>query len=210
MANAGYSYEAWKEAQMKAEPEGEEAWSEEISRATSSGLMSSLVDMKGMYTGLFLGIGLFIGGFAILLPNCNHLSRGKRTIGMVVSYKDFINRRSNNLVVPIIRYSAPGGVYDFVGVLSVPRSLYPIDKEVTVLYLPNNPRNAVVVDFVQMFMIPSILCSLGLIVLSGTAVMMFFVARSELADNTAPKISTAQIKPPPAAAAPQTAGSTAS
>jgi hypothetical protein len=43
----------------------------------------------------------------------------------------------------------------------------------------------VIVDFIQMFMIPTIVGGLGLFCLTVTTVIMFFVARSELTPNTA-------------------------
>jgi len=208
MATAGNSYDAWKESQMQAEAAGDEVWSEEGESVVAS-CLSSIVDMKGVWTGLLLGVGLLFGGVAVLLPNFKHLTRGKRTVGVVVGHKDYINRRSNSLAAPIVRCSVPGGVFDFVGCLSVPSSIYPVNKEVSVLYLPNNPRNAVIVDFVQMFMIPTIVGGLGLICLAGTAGIMFLVVRSELPPDTAPAFSSDQDQPPPATSAPQTAESAA-
>ena len=186
MSTAGNSYEAWKESLTEAE--GDEVWSgeggESVWTAFSTGL-NSIVDMKGVWTGMALSVGLLIAGVAILLPNAKHLVQGRRTVGVVVGHKDYYNWRSNSLVAPVVRYSAPGGVCDFVGCLSVARSIYPINKEVQVLYLPGDPRNAVIVDFIQMFMIPTIVGGLGLFCLTVTTVIMFFVARSELTPNTA-------------------------
>jgi Protein of unknown function (DUF3592) len=209
MSTAGNSYEAWKESLMEAEPEGEEAWSAETASVASS-CLSSIVDMKTAYTGMLLGVGLLIVGVGVLLPNFKHLTVGKRTVGSVVGYKDYMNRGSNSLVAPVIRYSAPGGVRDFVGGLSVASSFYPLGKEVRVLYLPKDPKNAVIFDFTQMFMIPTIVGGLGLICLTGTSVLMFLLTCSELPPDKAPAFSSAQTKPPPATPAPQTAESPAS
>src|SRR5262245_21389421 len=210
MSTAGNSYEAWTASMMQAEPVGEEAWSQECASVATSACLSSIVDMKAAYTGLFLGVGLMLAGVCVLLPNFKHLTVGKRTVGTVVSYKDYMNRRTISLVAPIVRYSAPGGVRDFVGCLSVDSSLYPLGKEVSVLYLPNDPKNAVIFDFVQMFMIPTIVGSIGLICLTGTSVLLFFLTRSELPPDKALAFSSAKTNPPPAASAPQTAGSPAS
>ena len=46
--------------------------------------------------------------------------------------------------------------------------------------------------------IPTIVGGLGLACLTGTAVLAFFVARSELPPETGPPLSTAQMKPPAA------------
>src|SRR6478736_1330228 len=100
MSTPGNSYEAWKESFMQAEPEGEDAWKSEERALTASCVLNSLVDMKGVYTGLILGVGLIVAGLVVLLPSSRHLTVGKRTVGMVVSYKDYVNRRTNTLVAP--------------------------------------------------------------------------------------------------------------
>ena len=205
MSTANNSYESWKESLKQGEAAGDEVWSEESAPSTWVGL-SSIVEMKGAFTCLLLGVGLMIGGFVVLAPNFKHLTLGKRTVGTVVGHKDYINRRSNNIVAPIVRYSAPGGVYDFVGGLSVSRSLYPPGKEVSVLYLPERPSNAVIADFVQIFMVPAVVSGLGLICLIGTAGFMYLVVRMELPPEAAAAFSIVQRKPPPATSAPQTAG----
>jgi len=206
MATAGKSYEAWKESQMQADAAGDVDWSEESTPVTWVGV-SSIIEMKGVLTGLVLGVGFLIAAFVILAPNFKHLTQGKRTVGMVVDHKDYINRRSNTMFAPVVRYSAPGGVSDFVGGLSVFGSLYPVGKEVSVLYLPHNPGNAVIFDFAQMFMVPTFVAGLGLLCLTGTATYMYMVVRIELPPEAAAAGSTAQTIPPLATSAPQTAGS---
>src|SRR5262245_28745809 len=213
MSTAGNNYEAWKESMMDADANGVEVWSDDGEPVTPKTLLSSIIQTKEAFTGLLLGAGLMLIGVIILAPNFKHLAQGKRTVGIVVDYKDYINRRSNALVAPIVRYSAPGGVYDFVGCLSLSRTFYPQGKEVTVLYLPNNSGNAVICDFASMFMIPTVVSGLGLAILIGTAGCMYMVIRIELPPDTAPAFaaapkhfqeatSTPQKKEP--AAAPQT------
>jgi len=52
-------------------------------------------------------------------------------------------------------------------------------------------------------MIPTVVGSLGLVILTGTAAVMFVVTRSELPPETAGAFSTAKKKLPPATSAPQ-------
>jgi hypothetical protein len=181
MSNAGKSYEAWKESFIQADAAGDDDWSEQWSGAgpqLSHGL--GPMELKGVATGLLLGVGLLIVGAFALLLNIKHLTHGERTVGIVVEHKDYHNRPSNTLRAPVVRYSAPGGVYDVVGSLSVPRRIYPVDKEVSVLYLPSNPSDAVIFDFMQLFLIPSVVGGIGLVCLAGTTGFMFMNARSEL------------------------------
>ena len=140
------------------------------------------MDIKGLGTGMLLGLGLLIAAAVVLLLNFTYLTQGERTVGVVAGYKDFYNRKSNTVFAPVVQYSAPGGVYKVVGSLSVPRSLYPVNKEVPVLFLRSDPTSAVIADFVQMFMIPTIIGSLGLICLTVTIGLMVWTLRSRVAD----------------------------
>jgi hypothetical protein len=192
MSTAGQSYEAWKTSLQQAEAEGGAEWSEESEPVTTTGLVP--LDLKGMVTGVLLGAGLLLASCIILLINFSHFTRGERTVGIVVGYKDFYQR--GNFYAPVVNYSAPGGVYKVVGRLSVSTSVYPIDREVPVIYLRDDPHNAVIVDFVQMFLIPSVVGGLGLFILAGTAAIMFFIARSELPSGVAILRMRAKQAPP--------------
>jgi hypothetical protein len=178
MSTAGNSYEAWKEALQQAEVAGDEEWSAECGgQYWFAGLAQ---ESKGPVAGLCLGVVLLIISAAVLLLNFRHLTQGERTVGIIVGHKDYFNGRSSTLRAPVVRYSATGGVFEVVGSLAVARSIYPIGKETSVLYLRNDPRNAVIADFVQLFLIPTVVGSLGLICLVGTAGVMFWTVRGEL------------------------------
>ena len=102
-------------------------------------------------------------------------------MGIVVGHQKFGYGASGSLRAPIIRYSAPGGVFDKVADLPAAEAMYPIGKEVWVLFVRGEPGNAVIADFVQLFMIPTVVGFLGLICLSGTAVFLIWHVRPELA-----------------------------
>jgi hypothetical protein len=161
---------------------------------------------KELGAALLIGVALLLASAGILLLKAKHLTQGERTVGIVVDHKDYHRRASSTMRAPVVRFSAPGGIYDVEGSLSVPRSIYPVDKEVWVLYLPNNPRNAVIFDFVQVFLIPTIVGGLGLVCLTGTAGLMFWTVRRELpgeftAQEPAPEIPPAPAVQPPAGSA---------
>ena len=178
-AKAANSYEAFKVSLHQAEAAGDAAWQDESEEETSSGGLLALsgAELKGLGTGILRGVGFLIAGACILLLNVKYFTQGERTVGIVVGHKDFYNRRSANVFAPVVNYSAPGGVYKTIGNLSVSRSIYPIDTEVPVLYLRDDPSNAVIADFVQMFLIPTVVGSFGLICLTGTIAIMLWTIR---------------------------------
>ena len=207
MSTAGSSYEAWKESLKQAEATGEEEWVEESHPLFSGGL--GVMEQKGLWGGMLIGAGLLLASVVLLLVHVRHLTHGERTIGLVTGRKDFYNRKSAQVFAPVVNYSAPGGAYKVVGNLSVASSFYPIDKEVPVLYLRDDPSNAVIADFVQMFMIPSIVAALGLICLAGTAGIMLWIARCELPSDSGGVRQWAAIAPSEKPKSPAKAGSEA-
>ena len=137
--------------------------------------------MEGNGLGaLLVSVGLLIASAIVLIPKYRHLTRGERTVGIVVGHKNYGYGSSDSVRAPVVRYSAPGGVYDTLGSLPAARSIYPLGKEVSVLYLRNDPSNAVIADFVQLFLIPTVVGGLGLICLTGTAALQFWTVRSEV------------------------------
>jgi hypothetical protein len=205
MSTAGKSYEAWKESVMnQAEDVGGswEDWNEGSSAAGGPVLRrQGALDGHGL-GALLAGAGLLVVSVVFLLPKFRHLTLGERTVGTVVGYKNYgYGLNSSSFRAPIVRYSAKGdGVYDTLGFLPAARSIYPTGKEVWVLYLRNQPRNAVIADFPQLFMIPTVVGGVGLILLTGTSVYMYWTIRREMPTNmlvTCRQFAVAN--PPPAA-----------
>lgn len=185
MSTAGKStYEAWKESLEQAEAEGDEIWSEEWSEASGPILKRlGAMDSNGM-NALLVSVGLLVAAAIILLPRIRHLAVGERTVGVVVGHRSYGYGSSSDIRAPIVRYSAPGGVIDVMGFLPAAPSTYPLGKEVSVLYLRNQPGNAVIADFVQLFLIPTAVGGLGLVCLTGTAGFMYWTVRGELRVST--------------------------
>jgi hypothetical protein len=204
MSTAGKSYEAWKESVMnQAEDVGGswEDWNEDSSPASGPVLRrQGALDGHGL-GALLAGLGLLLVGVIFLLPYSRHLTLGERTVGIVVGYKNYgLGLNSGSFRAPIVRYSAKGdGVYDTLGFLPASRSIYPTGKEVWVLYLRHQPRNAVIADFPQLFMIPTVVGGVGLIILTGTSVYMYWTIRGEMPINMSVTSRLfAVANPPPA------------
>jgi Protein of unknown function (DUF3592) len=186
-STAGKSYEAWKESVMNQAEDTEawEDWNEESSAASGPVLRRQGALGGHGLAALLAGVGLLLASAIVLLPKFRHLTQGERTVGIVEGYKNYgYGLYSGSYRAPIVRYSAKGdGVHDTLGSLPAARSFYPTGKEVWVLYLRNEPRNAVIADFPQLFMIPTVVGGVGLILLIGTSVFMYWTVRSELPTN---------------------------
>ena len=174
MSTAGNSYENWKESLTQAEAAGTASLSEasEPLSATELGL-----ELKGLGTLVLAGIGLLIASSFFLLLNYDHLTKGEETTGIVIGYQERYHRRSGRSYAPVVDYSAPGGPYQIVGQVSAVRSMYPVNREVRVLYLPDDPSNGVIADFVQLYVFPTILGSLGVLCLVGAGGLTVWIVR---------------------------------
>jgi len=164
---------------LEADAEGVELWEEELSEASGP-----LIRRQGALEGnglvaLLASVALLVACAIILFPKFKHLTQGEFTVGLVVGHQSY-GYGSGSLRAPIIRYTAPGGVFSKLADIPAATSTYPIDKEVWILYLRDDPDNAVVADFVQLFMIPALVGGLGLFCLSCTATFMIWQVRPEL------------------------------
>ena len=174
MSTAGNSYENWKQSLTQAEAAGGATLGTvpEPLSATELGL-----ELKGLGTLVLAGVGLLIASSFFLLLNYDHLTKGEQTTGVVVGHKERYHRRSGRSYAPVVHYDAPGGPYQIVGSVSAGRNMYPINKEVPVLYLPDDPSNGVLADFVQLYVFPTILGSLGTLCLVGAFVLTIWIVK---------------------------------
>ncbi|MCI0359278.1 MAG: hypothetical protein L0211_12440 [Planctomycetaceae bacterium] len=164
---------------MDADAEGVELWKEELSQASGP-----IIRRQGAMEGnglvaLLASVALLLASAAVLIPKFNHLTRGEWTVGIVVGHQSY-GYGSGSIRAPIIRYSAPGGVFDKLADIPAATGTYPLGKEVYVLFLRSEPGNAVVADFVQLCMIPTVVGCLGLTCLSCSATFMVWQVRPEL------------------------------
>lgn len=177
------SYEAWKQVVMDADAEGVELWTEELNQTGGRQYRrQGALDGNGL-APVLVGVGLLLVSAIFLIPKFRHITQGEWTVGLVVGHQKFGYGASGSFRAPIIRYSAPGGVYDKVAAFPAAEAMYPLGKEVRVLFVRGEPGNAVIADFVQLFMIPTVVGGLGVICLSGTAVFLMWHVRPELATD---------------------------
>jgi hypothetical protein len=164
---------------IDAEAEGVELWQEELSDASGPVIRrQGALEGNGL-VALLASVALLLASAIILYPKFKHLTQGEWTVGMVIGHQSY-GYGTGKLRAPIIRYTAPGGVFTKLADIPAAKGTYPKDKEVWILYLRDEPENAVVADFIQLAMIPAVVATLGLFCLSGTAVFMVWQVRPEL------------------------------
>jgi hypothetical protein len=171
------SYAAWKETLVQTDAAaGPAAWDESAHRGPLSFEEMGL-ELKGLGTLLLVGLGLLAASGLFLLLNANHLSRGEQTTGVVIGHKERYHRRSGRSHAPVVEYVVAGEVYRIVGRASAAKKMYPVHQEVTVLYLPDDPGDAVISDFMQLYLASTILGTLGALVLAGAGGLSVHVFR---------------------------------
>jgi hypothetical protein len=171
------SYAAWKETLVQADSAaGAAAWDESAHKGPLSFGELSL-ELKGLGTLLLAGLGLLAASGLFLLLNANHLSRGEQTTGVVVGHKERYHRRAGRSHAPVVQYVVAGEAYRIVGQASAARKMYPIHQEVAVLYLPDDPGNGVINDFMQLYLASTILGTLGALTLAGAVGLTVYVVR---------------------------------
>jgi hypothetical protein len=156
---------------------GAAAWDRTIHGGpTTPGDMS--LELKGLGTLLLIGVGLLVGSGVFLSFHAKHLTHGERAIGRVVGHKAHYNRRARKYL-PVVVYVARGQGFRVTGKTAAAMSMYPMDKEVSVLYLPDDPGDAVIADFMQLYLAPTIVGGIGLVVILGAVGLgSFAVARA--------------------------------
>ena len=129
--------------------------------------MRTMPDHRRAFVAMFLIFGIaMLGGSALLTTKARRLERtGIRVSGKVIRL-DYMRRTYH----PVVEFVTQGGqpVRFRSGSGSNPATFYP-GETVTVLHEPDNPRNAVIESFGELWFGPWITGVLG-IVLSGAAI----------------------------------------
>ncbi|MDP1751053.1 MAG: DUF3592 domain-containing protein, partial [Reyranella sp.] len=88
--------------------------------------------------GLILGIGglILVGGLALGLGSLRHVLHGERADGEVVEM-----RRDGDMYAPVIRFDLPGGEVQTVKDLGSGAPDFAVGDKVTILYMPQDPRD---------------------------------------------------------------------
>ena len=89
-------------------------------------------------SGLILGIGglIVIGGLALGLGSLRHVLYGERADGAVTEM-----RREGDMYAPVVRFQLPGGETQMVTDLASGAPDFAVGDQVTILYMPQNPRD---------------------------------------------------------------------
>lgn len=87
---------------------------------------------------LVLGIGglILAGGLALGLGSLRHVLHGERAAGEVIEI-----RREGDMYAPVVRFQLPGGVTQEVTDLASGAPDFAMGDKVTILYMPQDPRD---------------------------------------------------------------------
>jgi hypothetical protein len=119
------------------------------------------LELKGLGTILLVGLGLLLGSGILLAMNLEYVLNGEPTEGVIVDHR----RRPRGGLAPVVAYFVDGEQYRFTAKTSLSPEVYPVGQQVLVLYLPDDPGEATIGDFVQLYLFPTILGSGGAFVL---------------------------------------------
>ena len=127
--------------------------------------------MKGMrlFFGIFtaVGLGLLIGGVFALQHTRHFLATAIAVPGVVTENVWQEQRSSNNSVrgdfYPRIRFrTTDGQQISFITNSGSNPPSYHVNERVTILYDPQQPYHAYIQSFVDLWLLPTILCGLGI------------------------------------------------
>ena len=119
------------------------------------------LELKGLGTLLLVGLALLLGSGILLAMSLQYVVSGEATEGVIVDHRS----RPRGGQAPVIAYFVDGEEYRFTSKTSLGPEVYPIGREVLVLYLPDDPAKATIGDFIQLYLFPTILGCGGVFVL---------------------------------------------
>jgi hypothetical protein len=153
---------------------GQQPWEAAASEETAPLSPAELgLELKGLGTLLLVGVALLLASGFFLAMNLEYVVNGKATTGIVVDHR----LRPRGARAPVVAYFAEGKGYRFVSTASAGRSAYPVGDEVLVLYLPDDPSEATIGDFTNLYLLPTILGSGGMVFFVGGIVLGVYVVK---------------------------------
>jgi hypothetical protein len=137
--------------------------------------------MLRLIFGLFavVGLGLLIGGVLAIQPPRRFLATAISVPGVVTENVWHEDRRSNNsrswAFYPRIQFvTTDGQQISFITNTGSSPPAYRVNEPVTILYDPQQPYHAYIKSFSQLWLLPTILCGLGIVFCSfGTVAIIW-------------------------------------
>lgn len=135
------------------------------------------LEMKGFGTLLLISTGLLLGAAVFTLFSLSAVVGGESTEGVVVDLRRIPHKGGGESYAPIVAFLADGYEYETRGSVSSSFIDYEIGDEVPVVYSPDDPYNATIADFQQLWLLPTLLGGGGLVFLAGTLGLGAYVVR---------------------------------
>jgi hypothetical protein len=177
MATRESSLGAWADKLPRVDGYSEEpAWEEAVPERIVLTPAELSLEMKGFGTLLLISTGLLLGAALLLLLSLSSVVGGESTEGVVVDLRRQPGK-GGETYAPIVAYLAGGDEYEIKGSVSSSFIKYEIGDVVPVVYSPEDPGDATVADFQQLWLLPTILGGGGLVFLAGTLGLGAYVIR---------------------------------
>jgi hypothetical protein len=134
------------------------SWKDEILMPPPLSPAALAHEMRRAGLLLLIGIGTLLLAGGLVALNIDVILYGESTSGTVVDH-----RRGKRGHTPVATYQVGGQTYRVQGALYSDKSIYGVGDTVPVRFNPENPSRAVINDFKQLYLFPSIIGSLGAI-----------------------------------------------
>lgn len=113
---------------------------------------------------VLIGASGVVAGGAIALRSAAFVARAQRAEGTVVRYVRTKGRRGS--AHPVVRFQVNDQPIEFEGRIGTTPPAYPVGAPVTVYFLPENPRDAMIDSFVDRYILAVIFVGFGTIFLA--------------------------------------------
>jgi hypothetical protein len=157
-------------------------WREALTQAEESEPVEPLsmeelsLELKGLSTLALVGLGLLIacGGFFVL--SLNYVINGERTEGVVVNLRTGASRHGTTYA-PVVYYVVGGEQYRVPNTSASTVRIYRKGQEVPVLYMPDDPGDSKIANFSELYLLPTILGTLGVVCFGAACGLGAYVVR---------------------------------
>ncbi len=130
-----------------------------------------------------IGIIMQIGAIVSYQNTNSFIAKSTKAEGMIID----LVRADSRTYKPVVRFNAQDGeLVEFTSSVGTSPPSYSIGEKVEVRYLSNEPKNAIINDFLTLWLAPLIFSGLGIIFIligSGFAVSLFFIQQRKRKDE---------------------------
>lgn len=115
------------------------------------------------------GVTILVISSAMIVTRLRLLVNGERAEGIVVGHASRFqqHKREKLSSMPIVRFSADTKLVEFQSRTGGPASRRPVGSRLQVIYLPRHPESALISEFVEFCVPPTVVALFGVLLLAG-------------------------------------------